>query len=149
MIEKIKKLRAETGAPLESVRRALARSQGDEQAARRLIAKFGQERVAAKASRQARSGIVEVYGHLGKIGVVMEVNCETDFVARNEEFKDFVHDLAMQAAATNPASVKELIGQPFIKDEAKTVADLLGEVTGKLGEKIVVGRFKRFELGRE
>lgn len=147
MIEAIKKLRAETGAPLEAIRSALAQSGGDETKARKLLTKFAQQTHAKKASREARAGLIETYTHIGRIGVVLQVNCETDFVARNDEFRAFVHELAMHIAAADPSDTSELLTQPFIKDETMTVADRVVELTGKLGEKIVITRFSRFELG--
>ncbi|MBI3261454.1 elongation factor Ts [Candidatus Berkelbacteria bacterium] len=148
MIEKIKKLRAETGAPLEAIRSALAQSGGDEAKARKLLTKFAKLTHAKKASLEAKAGLVEAYTHMGRIGVVLEVNCETDFVARNDEFRTFVHELAMHIAAADPKNTSQLLTQPFIKDETMTVADRLVELTGKLGEKIVVKRFERYELGQ-
>ncbi|MFY9484232.1 MAG: elongation factor Ts [Patescibacteria group bacterium] len=147
MIEKIKKLRAETGAPLEAIRSALAQSGGDETKARKLLTKFAKLAHAKKALRVAGSGLVEAYSHMGRIGVVLEVNCETDFVARNGEFRTFVHELAMHIAAADPSDTSQLLTQPFIKDETMTVADRLVELTAKLGEKIVIARFSRLELG--
>jgi len=149
MIEKIKKLRAETGAPLEAIRSAFTQSHGDEGKARKFLTKFAKLTQAKKASREARAGLVEAYTHMGKIGVLVEVNCETDFVARNDAFRTFVHELAMHIAAADPNNTSELLAQPFIKDETVTVADRLAELTGKLGEKIVVKRFERYELGQK
>ena len=147
MIEKIKKLRAETGAPLEAIRSALAQSGGSETNARKLLTKFAKLTHAKKASREARAGLIEAYTHMGRIGVVLQVNCETDFVARNGEFRTFVHELAMHIAAADPSDTSQLLMQPFIKDETMTVADRLVELTSKVGEKIVIARFCRIELG--
>ena len=147
MIEKIKKLRAETGAPLEAIRSALTQSGGDEAKARKLLVTFAKLAQAKKASRETRAGLVEAYTHMDRIGVIVEVNCETDFVARNNEFRTFVHELAMHIAAADPSDTSQLLTQPFIKDETMTIADRLVELTGKLGEKIVIARFHRIELG--
>lgn len=147
MIEKIKKLRAQTGAPFEAIRRALSQSGGNEASARKLLAKFAKQTQVKKASREAKAGLVEAYSHMGRIGVVLEVNCETDFVSKNDTFRSFVHELALHIAAADPQDIAELLSQPFVKDETMTVGDRLAELTGKLGEKIVVARFSRFELG--
>ncbi len=100
-----------------------------------------------RGEREARAGLIGTYNHDGRIGVSVEVNCETDFVARNDIFKGLVKDLTMHIAASNPADVEELLAQPFIKDPAKTVGDLVKEHNAKLGENIVVRRFSRIALG--
>lgn len=148
MIENVKKLRAETGAPLHQIRRALEQSRGDLKAARKLLAQFSKQTARSRSARAAKAGLIESYSHLGKIGVVVRVDCETDFVARNDDFKAFVHELALQIAATNPATVKTLLASPSIKDETQTIADLLAELTMKVGEKVVIAKFHRLELGQ-
>ena len=117
-----------------------------------------------KATRSTEEGIVESYIHSGgRIGVLLEVNCETDFVARTDDFKELAHDIAMQVAAMSPSYVSSgrcgrmertrtapktvLMCQPFIKDPSKSVQDLVNEGIGKLGENIRVRRFTRFSLG--
>lgn len=147
MIKKIKKLRTETGASLEQIRQALTQSGGDPDKARTVLAEFAKQTQAKKALREARAGLVEAYTHLGRIGVVLEVNCETDFVSKNDTFRSFVHELALHIAAHAPQDTAELLAQPFVKDETMTVGDRLAELTGKLGEKIVIARFSRLELG--
>ena len=81
------------------------------------------------------------------VGVVVEVNCETDFVARSEDFCTFTRDVAMHIAAMDPENVQVLLGQPFVKDTGKTIQDLLNELVAKIGENTVVGRFVRFKVG--
>lgn len=161
--EAIKALRERTGAGVMDCKRALEEAGGDSDRAERLLREWGIARASKKTTRAASQGLVEAYVHAGgRIGVLIEVNCETDFVARTDLFKQLAHDLAMQVAATNPPSVSEegsrdgaegqslpLLKQPFIKDESRTVQDVIHEAISKLGENIVVRRFARFELGGE
>ena len=144
-------------------RTALLESQGDWGRAMEILKQGGLDRAEAKTGRQARQGIVGAYIHPGsKLGTLIEVNCETDFVARTEEFKTLVHDLALQVAATDPryisaeeanpqtASVEDcLLLQPYIKDPNLTVAERIKHTIAKVGENIIVRRFARFELGRD
>jgi len=148
MINEIKKLRQQTGAPLEQIRLALQASRGDPTKAAKLLTEFGKQTAAKRAAKTASAGVVASYSHLGKVGVIVELNCETDFVGRNEQFHNFAHELALQIAAQDPKDAVELLKQTYIKDESKTVADLLAELSGKLGEKVVIGRFSRIELGQ-
>jgi elongation factor Ts len=173
-------------------RDALLRAGGDYNAAKKELLELGQSKAAKKAERTANEGLVEAYIHAGgKIGVLVEINCETDFVARNPRFKELARDIAMHVAAMSPqyldraavpaeqveearaeftrsappgkpANVLEkivegklnkwyeervLLDQTFIKDDEKTVAELIGSVVGVLGEKIQVRRFAKFSLG--
>ncbi|MBI4058485.1 translation elongation factor Ts [Candidatus Gottesmanbacteria bacterium] len=147
-IEKIKKLRELTGAGIAECREALERSGGDIAKAQSFLKDKGIEKAAKKAERETAQGIVESYVHAGgKIGVLVEVNCETDFVARTEDFRKLAHELAMQVSAMNPKNVEELLKQPYIRDPKVTVKDLVKEATYKLGENIRVTRFSRFVLG--
>jgi len=101
-----------------------------------------------RAGKSANQGIIEAYVHDGKIGVILELNCETDFVSSNPEFREFAHDIAMQIASMNPKDTKELLKQSFIKDMDYTIFDLLNEKVGKIGENIKIKRFTRYELGQ-
>lgn len=159
----VKALRERTGAGIMDCRRALEEAQGDEDRAVEILRKWGLDRAEKRANRVASQGLVEAYLHAGgRIGALVEVNCETDFVARTEAFKDLAHSLAMQVAATNPrylgpedVPVQEqedhhevcLLLQPFIKDPDKTVQDLIAEARAKMGEHIQIKRFARLELG--
>ncbi|MBI3495201.1 elongation factor Ts [Candidatus Berkelbacteria bacterium] len=147
MIEKLKNLRAETGAPLKLIKQALEQAGGDVTKAKDLLLELGHDAVAGRAGRQVTSGVVEAVAHMGKIGAVVAVNCETDFVARNADFKHFVHEIALQIIAANPKNVDELLAGPYLRDESKTIADVLAEITAKIGERIVIARFSRIELG--
>ena len=159
----IKELRERTGAGIMDCKRALEETGGDLSKAEDLLAKQGIASAVKKATRSTEEGIVESYIHSGgRIGVLLEVNCETDFVARTDDFKELAHDIAMQVAAMAPSYVNSddvpegedaesaetvLMHQPFIKDPSKSVQDLVNEGIGKLGENIRVRRFTRFSLG--
>jgi len=189
----VKELREKTGAGMMDCKKALLKTEGDLEKAVEVLREEGLAEAQKKRGRTAAEGRVDSYIHLdGKIGVLLEVNCETDFVARNEEFKELVNDIAMQIAAMNPEYIaredvpeevvereKEilrnqamkdgkpehivdkivegrlekffsgvcLLEQEFIKDEDRTVDDVIKEAIADLGENIRVRRFERFELG--
>jgi len=143
----IAELREQTGMGLMDVKKALDEADGNKGKALELLKERGAEIMDKKASRTAAEGLIESYVHANKIGVLVEVNCETDFVARSETFKEFARDLALQISSMAPATVEELLEQPFIKDSKQTISGYLRDVTGKLGEKIVITRFTRLTLG--
>lgn len=145
--EQIKILREKTGAGISDVKKALEESGGNlAQAQERLERKLGSAAM-KKAGREIKAGLVEAYVHSnGRIGVLLEVGCETDFVAKNPQFKEFAHDLAMHIAAMDPENKTALLEQPFIKNESKSVGDLLNEAVGRFGENIKIGRFARYEI---
>jgi len=146
-LEKIKNLRDSTGLPLEQIKKALDEAGGDELKAREIFKVQGIAVAGKKLSRQVKEGIIDAYIHsTKKVGVLVEVLCETDFVARNIEFQKLAHELAMQVAAVKPATVEDLMSQPFIKDEDITIKDLVNQHIAKLGENIQVGRFEIFQL---
>jgi elongation factor Ts len=143
-------------------KRALEESDGSLEQARAWLRNRGAAIAEKKAGRVASQGAVDSYIHGGgRIGVIVEVNCETDFVARSDDFKKLAHDIAMQIAATNPTYIGTeedipddlppdevpLLKQPFIRDPGQSIQGLIHEAIGKLGENIVVRRFSRFELG--
>lgn len=142
----IAELREQTGMGLMDIKKALDESKGNKAKALELLKERGAQIMAKKADRTAAEGIIDAYVHAGKIGVLVEVNCETDFVARGDDFKTFVHDLSLQVASMAPATVEELLEQDFFKDGRK-ISQYLSDVTGKLGEKIVIKRFTRITLG--
>jgi elongation factor Ts len=146
-MDTLKQLREETGMGVMDIKRALEESNGNVEQARTALKERGAMIVAKKAEREAKQGIIDAYTHLGRIGAMVEVNCETDFVARNAEFKTFVHDLALHVASMNPTDVAELLDQPFFKDESVTIRQVLEELVGKIGENIQIKRFARFALG--
>lgn len=147
-LDTIKSIRARTSAPLGDIKKALDDAGGDENKAIELLKQSGAAKAVKKAERSANNGLIETYSHLGKIGVIVEVNCETDFVARNEDFKNFVHDIALQIASMKPENLDELNSQDFIKDPSRNIGQVVTDLTGKIGEKIVIARFVLYELGR-
>jgi elongation factor Ts len=160
----VKQLRELTGAGVMECKRALEETNGDIGRAAELLREWGAARAEKRAAREASQGLVEAYIHAGgRVGALVEVNCETDFVARTDTFKDLAHDIAMQVAAMEPLSVSQedlpegaegdpkdlcLLQQPFIKDAGRTVEDVIKEAIAKTGENIRVRRFVRFELGQ-
>jgi elongation factor Ts len=191
----VQELREKTGAGMMDCKKALTEAGGDLAKAEEVLRKKGLSAAAKKSSRAATEGAVASYIHMGgKIGVLVEVNCETDFVARTEGFQLLVKDLAMQIAASAPLYVRRedvpaaviqkemdiaraqareqkkpdaivekiatgkvekyygevvLLEQPFVKDDKRTVGEIVKELSGKVGENVVVRRFARFQLGEE
>lgn len=147
-IDQVKNLREKTGAPIMECRIALEKYGGDEKKAKDWLKAKGLEKAEKKSQRKVGAGLVEAYTHMdGKIGSLIEVLCETDFVSRNPDFKNFVHELALQVAAMNPKNIKELLEQPWIRDETKKISDLVKEKIAQFGENIKISRFERFALG--
>ena len=145
-IEIIQKLRDVTGAGVMSCKKAFQEVGGDFEKAVALVRERVLVKVGEKSSRSTGSGLLETYIHNGRVGVLLELRCETDFVARSEIFKELAHNLAMQIAAMNPVDIGNLAAQPFIKDESKTIDALIKEVIARLGENTKVERFCRYEL---
>ena len=162
-VESIKALREETSAGIMDCKNALAESNGDLKKAAEILRAKGLLTASKKSSRETSEGIIDCYIHTGgRVAAVVELNCETDFVARTTEFKDLAHNLAMQVAAMAPTyldseSVPEseninpeescLMEQSFIRDPSTTIRDLVNETVGRVGENIRVKRFQRFSLG--
>lgn len=146
--EMVKQLREMTGAGIMDSRRALDETNGDMQKAAELLKAKGIEKAGKKADRETSAGSVFSYIHgPGKVGVLVEINCETDFVAKTADFQTLGKEVAMQISAMNPATVEELEAQTYIRDSKMTIKDLVKSVIAKLGENITVKRFSRFELG--
>lgn len=145
--DQIKELRSKTGAGVMDAKNALEQSGGDLNKAEEWLKQKGLASAAKKSERETKQGLVDAYIHNGRIGVLLEVNCETDFVARTEDFKQLCHDIALQIASMDPATVEELLGQDFIKNPSETIQDLVKGAIAKLGENIVVSRFTRYEVG--
>ncbi|MBI2086310.1 translation elongation factor Ts [Candidatus Daviesbacteria bacterium] len=146
-IEDIKKLREQTGAGIADCREALKEADGDLEKAKEILKKKGLDKAASKWEREVKAGIVDVYSHAGKVGVLVELLCETDFVARTDDFKNLAHELSLQIASMNPSSLEELLSQEYVRDNQQTVDQLIKSVIGKVGENIQVGRFERVALG--
>jgi len=148
-VEDIKKLREDTGAGISDIKVALEESKGKLEKAKEILKKKGLDKANKKSNRAVKTGIVEVYSHGGKVGVLVEVLCETDFVAKTEDFKNLAHELALQIASMDPLSVEELLKQDYIRDNSQTIENLIKSVIGKLGENIQVGKFNRIALGSD
>ena len=142
----VKELREKTGAGMMDCKKVLAETNGDEEKAIELLRERGIAKAAKKSDRIAAEGLVETYiTPDAKVGVAVEVNAETDFVAKNEEFRSFVKEVAKQIAETKPADVEELLSQKSISDASKTVKDVLTDKIAKIGENMSIRRFERFE----
>ena len=162
-VEEIKALRELTGAGIMDSKKALEETDGNVEKAEELLRQQGIASAAKRANRVTNQGVIESYIHSGgRIGAMVELNCETDFVARTDDFQSLANNLAMQIAAMSPSYVDEsdvpdgesadasqdcLMQQPFIRDPSMTVQDMVNETVGRLGENIRVRRFKRFSLG--
>lgn len=142
-------LRKKTGIAILECRNALVEADGDLKLAEDILKRKGVEIADKKATRVSKQGVVDSYIHAGsKIGALVEISCETDFVARNTEFCKFVHDIAMQVVATDPKDIPELLKQPFIKNEDIDIKTLLCDLIAKIGENIEIKRFERYEITR-
>jgi elongation factor Ts len=162
-IEAVKELRKRTNVGVSDCNKALLEMGGDMEKAMEFLKQRGAAIVEEKKDAAVTEGVIEAYvHHTRRIGVLVELNCETDFVARTAEFQGLAHDLAMQIAATAPQFVTSeemspeveadpqtvcLLNQPYIKDPVRTVQEVIAETIAKVGENIRVGRFARFELG--
>ena len=159
----VKRLRDETGAGVMDSKRALEETDGDFDRARTLLRERGIAAAEKRAERTTSQGLVEAYIHgEGRIGALVEVNCETDFVARTDAFRQLARDVAMQVAAMDPRGLtpddvpddapgtkeeQALLTQPFIRDGARTIEDLVRETMAQTGENVRIARFARFQLG--
>ncbi len=146
-IQDIKRLREETQASVADCRQALLEAAGDVEKAKKLLRERGLEKAAKKEGKETSQGVVEAYVHNGKVGVLLELRCETDFVARTDEFRYLAHELALQVCSMNPKDVAELVKSPYIRDPNTTVADFMKQTIALLGENITVARFTRVVLG--
>ncbi len=168
-VDEIKELREQTSCGVIECKNALDEAQGDFSKAKEILKKRGLELAAKKGSRSASEGRIETYIHPGsKVGVMLEVNCETDFVANNEQFVALCKDIAMHIAAVNPQYVKRedvpeevlseqkdpeayikeacLLEQPFVKDSSKTIQECVTNLVASIGENMFVGRFVRYKV---
>lgn len=147
IIELVKKLRAEMGLGIMEIKAALEEAEGDEKRAKEILKAKGFEKAKKRAEKETHQGIVATYTHsTGKIGVMVELLCETDFVAKNEEFIKLARDLCLQVAAMEPKNTEKLLEQEFIKDSTLKIKDLVTTLNAKFGENIKVGRIERFEI---
>ena len=144
-IDQIKQLREETSISIQECKKALQEAKGDFKIAKEILKKWGKDLAGSKTVRKTSQGIIESYIHPNKkIGVLLELNCETDFVAKSKDFQTLSHELCLQIAAMN--DTPSLLSQPWIKDMTKTVKDLVDEYIAKVGENIVVKRFIKYEI---
>ena len=142
----VKELRERTAAGMMDCKKALMATDGDMEKAIEWLREKGLAQAAKKASRIAAEGVVAQYvAPCGSVGVIVEVNCETDFVAKTDNFKNFANNVAKHIAKANPATVEELMEQKFVDDESKTISDLISDATVAIGEKISVRRFARYK----
>jgi len=147
IIELVKKIRTETGLGIMEIKAALEEVGGDEKKAKEILKAKGFAKAEKRAERETHQGRVATYTHsTGKIGVMVELLCETDFVAKNEDFLAVAKDLCLQVAAMNPKDVKELLEQEFIKDPTMKIKDMVTALNAKFGENIKIGRMERFEI---
>lgn len=146
-IEEIRKLREMTGAGMTAAKQALVEADGDFDKALETMKQKGLVSAEKRSAREARAGLIGGYVHDGRIGVLVEVNCETDFVAKTDEFKELVKDLCLHVAALDPDDTPQLMQQPFVKNPDQTIEDYVKQHAAKLGENIVVSRFSRLQLG--
>ena len=147
--QEIAQLRRDTGGGVMDCKKALEEAGGDSQKAKKILNDNAQVIAKKKANRATEQGLIDTYVHADKIGVLLEVSCESDFVARNAEFKEFVHNIAMQIASANPKNLKDLLAGNYIKDESVTIQNVVEQATAKIGENIQIKRFIRYELGEE
>ena len=169
-IDMVKTLREETDAGIMDCRRALEQADGDIQKAKAILREKGIASAGKKSERETKQGLVEAYIHGGRIGALVEVNCETDFVARTDQFKQLAREIAMHVVAANPRFLSKdeitdefrqkeqftdkqldamsLMSQAYTRDESKTIEQLIKETIATTGENIRITRFTRFELGK-
>lgn len=146
-IAQIKQLRQETGISISECKRALEETKGNINLAKEILKKWGREFAQKQSKRKVKEGLIATYLHPNKkIGVILELNCETDFVARSEDFQNLAHELCLQIAAMDPQDIPSLFNQPWIKEETKNIEDLIESFIAKLGENIVIRRFTRYEI---
>ena len=146
MVNDIQRLRQLTGAGVMECKQALQDAAGDFERAVELIQERGLIYAENKASRATGAGFLESYIHNGRVGVLLELRSETDFVVHSDPFKELAHELVMQIASMNPQNINELLNQPYIKDDKLTVSQLIKNTVAKVGENIKVERFCRYEL---
>ncbi|MBI2035860.1 MAG: translation elongation factor Ts [Candidatus Liptonbacteria bacterium] len=143
MTSNVQKLREATSAGVMDCKKALEEAGGDFDRALKIIHEKGLTKVQKRAGRKTGAGLVHTYVHNERVGVIIEMRAETDFVARSEPFRELIHDLAMHVAAMDPKDTHELLAQ---KDQTKNIKDLVNELIAKVGENIEIGQFYRIEV---
>jgi elongation factor Ts len=143
----IKQLREQTGISIMECKKALEETSGDLAEAKKILQKKGIEKAEKKADRETKQGIISSYIHAtGRVGAMVELLCETDFVARTDDFLELSHEICMQIAAMDPKDISDLEKQPYIRDNGLTIKDLIKNKILKLGENIKIGRLQRFSI---
>jgi elongation factor Ts len=145
-VDNVSKLREITGAGVMECKRALDEAQGDFEKARQIIHEKGLAKIEKRADRETGAGLIVSYVHNDRIGALLDLRAETDFVVRSEPFKELAREIVMQIAAMNPQNIEELLNQPYIKNESQTIKDLIDEVRARVGENIKVNNFFRLEI---
>ena len=146
-IDLIKELREDTGISISECKKAIEEAGGDLEKAKSLLREWGRGVAEKKGSRSVGEGLVVSYVHgTGRVGSLVAVKCETDFVARSDDFKNLCHELALQVVSMDADSIDDLLTQEYIKDSGKTIKDIMQEVIVKLGENIVIEKFVRFTI---
>lgn len=146
-VEKVKHLRDSTGLSFNEIKKALDEAGGDEAKTIEILRAQGIKTAEKKASREVKEGVVASYIHATKkLGSMVEILCETDFVARNNDFQELAKEIAMHIAASKPQDVSDLLKQPYVKNQDMTVKDFINSYVAKLGENIQVGRFELFQI---
>lgn len=144
----VKNLREKTGAAIMDCKKALEEADGDMKKAEELVKARGLAKAEKKADRETKEGFIGTYVHSnGKIGVMVEMLCETDFVGRNEEFQKLAREIALHLATSEAKDVEELLKEEYVRDASVTIQDLVKQLSGKIGEKMVVNRFVRYMIG--
>ena len=147
-LDDLKKLRAETQAGIADCRQALEDAKDDYSKAKKLLSERGLEKASKKEGKETSQGIISSYVHqTGKVGVLVELRCETDFVTRTDEFKNLAHELTLQVASMNPKNVAELLKSEYIRDPKISISELIKQTVAKVGENITVAKFTRLQLG--
>lgn len=144
--KEVKKLRDETKMGIMACKKALKESEGDFDEAKSNLMEKAKKKSAKKKDREIKSGLIKSYVHNGRVGVLLKLGSETDFVAKNDDFKELAHELCLQIASMNPEGVDELLDQPYIKEQEMSVKELIDEAVGKIGENIQVAEFTRYEI---
>ena len=145
-VDQIKRLREETGVSISECKKALEEAKGDVKKAKEILKKLGSSFARAKKKKEVKAGLIESYIHSGKkIGAMVELHCESDFVTHSEDFQKLAHELCLQIAAIDPENIP-LLKQLWIRDETKRIRDLIDEYISKFGENIILKRFARFEI---
>lgn len=146
-IQKLKQLREETGVSFSLCKKALEEGKNNIAEAKKLLKKWGQDKAKNKKGKTTSEGGIFIYSHHNKkIGAMVELLCETDFVSFNKEFQNLGNEIAMQIASLNPETVDELLKQDYIRNQGKKISDLIQEAILKFGENIKINRFVRFEI---